>query len=337
MEKLVSSWFSHKIVPENYVFPANKRPGEHLVAACKAIPTIDLNDVDKNDVIHQIMNACRDFGFFQVINHGVEGKLMDEAVEVFKEFFSLPTEDKSSLLTEDKEHSCRLYTSSYNYGTEEVHYWRDALRHSCASEECIHSWPVKPNRYKEVVGALSTEVRKLGSRILEMICQGLGLEKGFFFKDGLSEDMFLTVNHYPPCPDPSLTLGLAKHCDPNLITILMQGDVPGLQVFKDGEWISVQPLKHAFIINVGYLLHIVSNGKLRSAEHRAVTNTSTPRTSAGFFILASKESVVEPAKALVDADNPPLYRQFRYHEFFKIYSSHTTGDTDAALEPFRIK
>jgi isopenicillin N synthase-like dioxygenase len=96
---------------------------------------------------------------------------------------------------------------------------------------------------------------KLASGILELIAEGLGLESGYF-GGKLSENAFLSVNRYPPCPDPSLTLGLPKHCDPNLITILLQGDVCGLQVFKDGEWIGVGPVPNAFVINIGYQLQV---------------------------------------------------------------------------------
>ncbi|WJX18443.1 hypothetical protein P8452_08239 [Trifolium repens] len=68
-------------------------------------------------------------------------------------------------------------------------------------------------------------------------------------------------------------------------------DVSGLQVFKDGEWIAVEALPHAFVINVGYQLQIISNGKLKSSEHRAVTNSDHARTSAAFFVAPSDEIV----------------------------------------------
>lgn len=109
--------------------------------------------------------------------------------------------------------------------------------------------------YREIVAAYSIEAKKLGLRILELVSEGLGLESGYF-GGKLSESLILSVNHYPPCPDPSLTLGVPKHCDPNLITILHQGDVPGLQVFKDAEWIGVEPLHNAFVVNIGYQLQV---------------------------------------------------------------------------------
>ncbi|KAJ0796742.1 putative oxoglutarate/iron-dependent dioxygenase, isopenicillin N synthase [Helianthus annuus] len=93
------------------------------------------------------------------------------------------------------------------------------------------------------------EIQKLSTRILEMICEGLGLEQGYF-KD-TSEVQFLSSNFYPPCPDPSLTLGLLPHIDPSLITILYQGGSTGLQVMKDGQWVNVGAIPNAFVVNIG--------------------------------------------------------------------------------------
>jgi hypothetical protein len=90
---------------------------------------------------------------------------------------------------------------------------------------------------------------------MNLIGEGLGLKYGYFDND-LTGSILLSVNHYPSCSEPSLTLGITKHSDPNLITILLQDDVSGLQVFKDGEWIAVEALPHAFVINVGYQLQV---------------------------------------------------------------------------------
>jgi isopenicillin N synthase-like dioxygenase len=111
------------------------------------------------------------------------------------------------------------------------------------------------NYDREVIGSYSAGVRKLSLWILDLIGEGLGLESGYF-RDELSQVQFISVNHYPPCPDPSLTLGLPKHCDPNLITLVLQGKVQGLQVLKDGQWLAVEPLPNAFVVNIGYMLQV---------------------------------------------------------------------------------
>ena len=110
----------------------------------------------------------------------------------------------------------------------------------------------------EIVGRYTQESRKLGLKILEMLCEGLGLSSGYF-SEGLTENPLVLAHHYPPCPEPSLTLGTPKHRDPTLITILLQDkEINALQVFKDGEWIGVDPIPDAFVVNIGLLLQVCS-------------------------------------------------------------------------------
>ncbi|XP_039021675.1 hyoscyamine 6-dioxygenase-like [Hibiscus syriacus] len=339
MEKLVSSWFNDRPLPQSYIFPPDTRPGNHIIPGCSTIPVVDLGKAsgcDRTGIVQQILEASREFGFFQVINHGVLESLVNDTMNVFKEFFELPAEDKVGVYSEDPKQPCRLYTGSPNYDSEKIHLWRDNLKHPCHPlEECIKIWPQKPTRYRETVATYSIEAKKLGLRILELVSEGLGLSSGFF-GDKLSESVLLSVNHYPPCPDPSLTLGVSKHCDPNLLTILHQGDVYGLQVYKDDNWIGVEPLHNAFVVNIGYQLQIISNNKLKSAEHRAVTNLKLARTTAAFFINPSDDCIIEPVKSLIGADESPAYRAFRYEEFLLHYIS-LTGDTEKSVEPFKLR
>ncbi|KAL0282372.1 UNVERIFIED_CONTAM: Hyoscyamine 6-dioxygenase, partial [Sesamum angustifolium] len=136
-----------------------------------------------------------------------------------------------------------------------VHYWRDNFTHHChpLEDQLLELWPEKPIRYREVVGAYSVEVRKLLFRILDVISEGLGLKLGYF--DGeLSKIQLLSVNHHIPCPNPSLTLGMPEHCDPNLISMLQQCPIPGLQVFHLGQWMNVDPMPNAFVVIPGLQL-----------------------------------------------------------------------------------
>lgn len=97
-------------------------------------------------------------------------------------------------------------------------------------------------------------MRKLALEILEVLSEGLGLGKGYF-EGEMSENPVLLVHHYPSCPNPSLTMGLTRHADPTLITILFQ-DVNGLQFFKDGQWIDIDPVDDALLINFGYIFEV---------------------------------------------------------------------------------
>lgn len=98
----------------------------------------------------------------------------------------------------------------------------------------------------------------MGKKILEQITQGLGLEKGYFASE-LTEDNILTINHYPICPDPSVTIGLPRHKDPTLINIVQAApvNVPGLQLFKDGQWFGFETAPNAFLVFVGNQLEVI--------------------------------------------------------------------------------
>ncbi|KAL6208742.1 hypothetical protein ACLB2K_019687 [Fragaria x ananassa] len=302
-QKLVSSWFDvHQSVPQTYVFPPEKRPGKLKVSLCKSIPVVDLGSHDRRDTIQQIFKASQDFGFFQVINHGVSNKLIDDTMSVFKEFHAMPPKDKANEYSKDPSRDCKLYTSSENYANE-VHFWRDALTHpGHTSEKYLQYWPQKPTQYREIVKRYLEEVSNMGAVILELLAEGL-------------------------------TLGLTKHRDPTLITILLQ-DTEGLQVFKDGNWIGIEPVSSAFVVNIGYVLQIISNSKLKGAEHRVVTNSRVARTTIAYLIYPSNDNFIEPAKALCNR-NPPLYRSMTFKEFLKNFKSKV-GHSESVLQTISV-
>ncbi|XP_076905251.1 hyoscyamine 6-dioxygenase-like [Bidens hawaiensis] len=334
MANLVSTWSkTTQILPGNYIFPVNQRPGPVEVSLCQSIPLIDLS-TSHSQQVQEILQACQEFGFFQAINHGVSEYLIDKTMKVCKEFFNMPNEEKEKLYTNDLTKGYRFFTSSYDYINEKIHFWRDNLQHQCHPiDEWVHSWPEKPTNYRDVVRKYSLEVRKLSLRMLELICEGLGLEHGCF--EELTGAQLLSINHYPWWPDPGLTLGLPKHADHSLITVLLQGSVHGLQVCKDGKWLNVGPVPHAFVVNIGHQLHVISNGKLRSAEHRVVTNSREARTSIVNFINPCRDTIVKPAKSMSGTD-APLFRPYKYKDFFKLFHEKQ-GDTQAVMKIYKIK
>ncbi|KAF5937496.1 hypothetical protein HYC85_025002 [Camellia sinensis] len=192
MSALVSSWSKNvHTVPENFVCSPEERLGDLAVPLCKGIPMVDLQQVDghdRADSIKQIMKGSQDFGMFQVINHGLPKELMDDTMSLFKGFFDMPEEDKATYYSEDTSKSFRLYTGSFCHSVINHNYWKDS--------DHIETWLEKPDRYREVVGTYSVEVRKLGLRILDLICEGLGVEDEYglhILKDG----QWVGVKHVP--------------------------------------------------------------------------------------------------------------------------------------------
>lgn len=339
---LVASWCKNvKSLPANYIMPPELRTTNFSVS--KDIPVLDLEQEaghGRSTLIQKIIKAGEEFGAFQVINHGVSDDLMHETMRLYEEFFSMPVDDHKSLLSDDFSKSVRFYTSGYSYANEELHLWKDSLKHpACAHplDEVIQGWPDKPERYRDIIAKYSVEVNRLNHRVLDLICEGLGLEEGFF-RGELSQTMGMVINNYPPCPEPSLALGLHAHCDPYTLTLVQQ-QVYGLQIKKRGQWIGVDPIPNAFIIMIPYQLQVISNGKLSSCEHRGVTNSSTARISIVTFCGPSNESIIGPAKELVSASNPPRFKTYKVLDFLMNYLDHLSKrklSNETALGPYLL-
>lgn len=102
-------------------------------------------------------------------------------------------------------------------------------------------------------------MEKLAFRLLELIALSLNLppnKLNIFFEEANS---LLRLNHYPPCPNPDLVLGVGRHKDPGALTVLYQDSTGGLDVKRrsDGEWFRVKPTPDAFIVNVGDVFQVI--------------------------------------------------------------------------------
>ncbi|KAL8055183.1 hypothetical protein ABFX02_04G040800 [Erythranthe guttata] len=307
-------WFNVESVPKSHVFSDEDRPGNQQIPLCNTIPIIDLENNSSN-LSETFIQASQEYGFFQVINHGVSEDVISEAMKVMEEIFNMPMEEIKKEVANNS--SGWVYMGSTSFAAKGAHLWRDNLKHPCHPlDECMHRWPRNPPRYRDVVGAYIKEIRRLSLVILELISEGLGLEEGYL--GGISQVQFLTASNYPVCPDPTLTLGLLNHFDHSLITILYQGNVEGLQFLKDGKWIGVEAIPNAFLVNIGTQIEIISNGKLRSAAHRVVTNQEAARTTIATFINPSPDCIIQPAKLLIDEDNPPIYQPLSFRDFVNV-------------------
>ncbi|KAF0915106.1 hypothetical protein E2562_033695 [Oryza meyeriana var. granulata] len=153
----------------------------------------------------------------------------------------------------------------------------------------------------------------------------LGLERERLGKIGYADGVSVVSNYYPPCPERDVTVGTSRHSDPAFLTVLLQDGMGGLQALLGGRWVDVPPVAGALVINVGDLLELVSNARLRSVEHRVVANRSrdTARVSVAAFCnvdLGCENSrsgrLYGPIAELTSAGgDPPRYRSITVAEF----------------------
>ena len=113
----------------------------------------------------------------------------------------------------------------------------------------------------------------MSEKLLECLSINLGLPPNYI-QEALGElHQDLLINHYPPCPNPELTVGANKHTDLGGVTCLWQlEDVVGLQVLKDGEWYPIKPLDGAYIINVADMVEVIKSSSISLAFFSAASS-----------------------------------------------------------------
>ncbi|CAI8612670.1 unnamed protein product [Vicia faba] len=284
------------------------------------IPVIDLTLISNGNIkeMQKLDIACKEWGFFQIVNHGVQKELMQNMKNVAYEFFKLPIreKDKYAMLSND----VHGYGHAYVVSEDQTLDWTDTLFLLIYPDRFrkLQFWPKTPQEFKEITEAYSSEVKRVGDELLSSLSVIMGLEKDVLV--GLHKEVLqgLRVNYYPPCNAPEEVLGLSPHSDSSTITLLMQDDdVPGLEIRHKGNWVPVTPISDALVVNVGDVIEIWSNGKYKSVEHRAVTNKNKRRTSYATFLFPRDDVEVEPFDHMFDAQNPKMYQKVMYGDYLR--------------------
>ncbi|KAF7106048.1 hypothetical protein CFC21_106814 [Triticum aestivum] len=117
----------------------------------------------------------------------------------------------------------------------------------------------------------------------------------FVDQPGEKAETNVRCSYYPQCPRPELVFGLKPHCDGTILTILMVDDnVGGLQVLRDGVWWDVPTIPRTLLVIIGDQTEILSNGFFTSPVHRVVTNAKKERLSVALDYV-DHEREIEPS------------------------------------------
>ncbi|KAL7246798.1 hypothetical protein ACSBR2_001830 [Camellia fascicularis] len=300
-------------VDSAFIQATEHRPKTTIIAESKCIPPIDLSSTNPN-LVTQISHACKNWGFFQVINHGVPMECRRNMESVAKKFFALSEEEKGKV-KRDINNPLGYYDAEH---TKNVRDWKQLFdlavenpavfpaSHEPDDQEIVeyfNQWPKNLPEFREACERYAENVKTLGFKLVELISLSLGLPENRltgFFKEGHAS--FIRINHYPPCSSPDLVLSVGRHKDFGRITILAQDDVGGLEVKRKTD-------ERCFV-------QAWTNEKYQSVEHRVVVNSDKERLSIGFFFNPAHHVNVEPLSEFIDHLNPPKYRPYNYGKFF---------------------
>ncbi|XVF40231.1 hypothetical protein PTKIN_Ptkin01aG0095200 [Pterospermum kingtungense] len=320
-----------------------QRPDQDSPSTCSPpqlqVPVIDmlrLLSEDFMDVeLEKLHNASKDWGFFQLINHGVSSSLLDKVKKGIEGLFNLPMEEKKKLW--QRPDDIEGFGQAFVLSEEQKLDWGDMFFMTTLSSHLRkpYLFPNLPLPFRDDIDAYSEELRNVASKILAFQAKALGI-------DGNDMRIFggwqaMRMNYYPPCPSPELVIGLNPHSDAGGITILLQvNEMEGLQIRKDGAWIPIKPLPDAFVVNVGDIMEIVTNGIYRSIEHRARVNSEKERLSIATFYSPKLDGEMGPAPSLITPETSPKFKRIGVADYIKEFLKRKL-EGKSFLEVMRIQ
>ncbi|TKY56189.1 Flavonol synthase/flavanone 3-hydroxylase [Spatholobus suberectus] len=316
----IASQSKDAAIPAMFVMPETEQPGITTVHGVNLeVPIIDFSNQDEGKVVRDIVEASRDWGMFQILNHEIPKHVISKLQSVGKEFFELPQEEKELYARPAGSHSLEGYGTKLQKEVNGKKGWVDHLFHVIWPPSSINYrfWPTNPTSYREVNEEYCKSLRGVVDKLFKSMSIGLGLEENELKEAANGDDLYylLKINYYPPCPCPDVVLGVPPHTDMSYLTILVPNEVQGLQAFRDGHWYDVKCVPNALVIHIGDQMEILSNGKYKAVFHRTTVNKDETRMSWPVFIEPKAEHQVGPHPKLVNQDNPPKYKTKKFKDY----------------------
>jgi len=310
------------------------------------VPVIDLGPVWSGDaqarrkVADEIAEVCGRVGFMYIKNHRISQADIDAIFATAADFHNLPLDAKMEVSITKNDHA-QGYLHGMTKGTEKSIQanLQEAfqIKRPLADDDAgllaglpLHGkipWPSAMPDLEPRMMAYYDKVDALGYELLKLFEQALGMSEGTlkqFFKKDMNS---LRLLHYPPqAPDQDGEhLGARAHTDTNAFTILVQDNNGGLEIKNlEGEWVGVPPIDGTFVVNVGEVLKVWTDGVLSSTLHRVINRSGRERYSIPFFMYPSYDALIQPLLKNPDPSNVapenlhtsmPRDRPFVYGEF----------------------
>jgi isopenicillin N synthase-like dioxygenase len=310
-----------------------------LSPSSPVLPVLDLSQWqgDANTraaFLQQLRAAARDVGFFYLVGHGIELQRQQQILALARQFFALPPAAKQAVQMINSPHF-RGYTGvagELTLGQPDQREQFDIMREDIVSglaepaaawRRLIgpNQWPAQLPAFKDEMLHWQQQLSDVTVNLLQALMQSLQLPA-----DALQSTIaagpyqHMKLIRYPGQPEGSSKQGVGAHKDPGYLTLVLQDQHAGLEVHTPDGWLSVAPMPGAFVVNIGELLELASNGYLKATLHRVTSPASNQqRYSCAFFMAAQLDAVVPlltlPAELAAEAKGPasdplnPLFYQ----------------------------
>ncbi|WP_067677807.1 isopenicillin N synthase family dioxygenase [Nocardia miyunensis] len=260
------------------------------------LPVLDLAAADTAEFRAALLAATHEAGFFYLTGHGVPQGQIDDLLAVARRFFALSQEDKQQI-SQLRSPQFRGYSRLGGELTNGAVDWREQV--DIGPELPVipdaqgywrlqgpNLWPSALPEFRAALRDWDDTLAAVGRRLLRHWAAALGADEDLF--DAAFADRpatLIKVVRYPGNVDNPQ--GVGAHKDSGVLTLLLvEPDSQGLQVeIEPDRWLDVPPLPGAFIVNIGELLEVATNGYLRATRHRVIApEPGTDRISIPYFL-----------------------------------------------------
>jgi isopenicillin N synthase-like dioxygenase len=276
------------------------------------VPVVDLSHPDPQ----ALDRACREFGFFYLTGHGLDGSAGARTMALAQKFFASDAAEKMKIHMSRGGRAWRGYfpvggeLTSGAADLKEGLYFGTELDDSDPRVQAgtpMHGRNLFPETagFREAVLDYMRGLEAIGQRVLALMAAGLKLDADYFQRHYTSDPTVLfRIFRYPPDAGPE-GWGVGAHTDYGLLTLLQQDDVGGLQLRHGDGWIDVPPMPDSLVCNVGDMLERLTNGRYLSALHRVKNAGASERLSLVLFLDPAFDARLAPLPGVLPESDRP--------------------------------
>lgn len=322
------------------------------------IPVVDIAGLvsgteARHAIAEKIGQACRDFGFFYIVGHGVDEGLQQRLEEISRRFFAQDLKTKLEISMARGGRAWRGYfpvggelTSGKPDLKEGIYFGAELpedhpLVKAGAPLHGPNLFPSELPQFKEIVLDYMAAMTRVGHVLMAGLSLSLGLEESYF-ADRYTADplvLFRIFNYPAPSGSPEESgYGVGEHTDYGLLTILKQDLSGGLQVKIKSQWIDAPPIPNAFVCNIGDMLDRLTAGRYLSTPHRVWNPAGQDRLSFPFFFDPNFNAEVKPIETGVVNDNKEArWDRASVHAFRGTYGDYLLSKVSKVFPELRRK
>ena len=255
------------------------------------ILTINYNDSDADRLFEE---SLKNTGFAVIKDHPIDKDLIGEVYKEWENYFS--SESKNDYMFDEVKQD-----GYFPYLTENA---KGSTAKDLKEFYHIYEWGRKPHMIGPKTMFLYRKLTNVASTLLSWIQKNSPENVSKLFSVPLKDMIYksqynlLRIIHYPPLSgnEELNSIRAAAHEDINLLTVLVAGSQPGLQVLDNNEsWLDVTTDKNTIVINSGDMLNMASDNYYPSTTHRVINpgpNSNVSRYSMPLFLHPRDEVVL---------------------------------------------